>query len=81
MMNRLKHFLLIAIVWLSFSTCANPITGPKPLKTLKTDVFAQSKLTDTHSEHVGIRSVRITPEGLWLNEEKTFLRGVNRHQE
>ena len=51
------------------------------LYTLKTDVYAQGKLTDTHSGRVGIRSVRITPEGLFLNEEKTFLRGVNRHQE
>lgn len=51
------------------------------LYTLKTDIYADGTLTDSQSERVGIRSIRITPEGLFLNEEKTFLRGVNRHQE
>lgn len=51
------------------------------LYNLKTDVYADGSLTDSHSERVGIRSIRITPEGLFLNQEKTFLRGVNRHQE
>ena len=49
--------------------------------TLKTDVYADGKLTDTQKEEIGIRSIKITPEGLWINGEKTFLRGVNRHQE
>jgi beta-galactosidase len=48
---------------------------------LKTEVYADGKLTDVQTDQVGIRSVHITPEGLWLNGEKTFLRGVNRHQE
>lgn len=51
------------------------------LYTLKTEVFANGELTDTQTDRVGIRTVQITPEGLWLNGEKTFLRGVNRHQE
>jgi beta-galactosidase len=51
------------------------------LYTLKTKVFANGELTDEQVTRVGIRTVHITPEGLWLNGEKTFLRGVNRHQE
>ncbi len=48
---------------------------------LITQVYANGKLTDKQTNKVGLRTVRITPEGLWVNEEKTFLRGVNRHQE
>ncbi|MFT3739071.1 MAG: glycoside hydrolase family 2 TIM barrel-domain containing protein [Breznakibacter sp.] len=49
--------------------------------TLKTEIYANDRLTDAQTDRVGIRTVQITPEGLWLNGEKTFLRGVNRHQE
>lgn len=48
---------------------------------LKTEIYVDGKLTDTQTDRVGIRSVHITSEGLWLNGEKTFLRGVNRNQE
>ncbi|HEX2935495.1 MAG TPA: glycoside hydrolase family 2 TIM barrel-domain containing protein, partial [Bacteroidales bacterium] len=51
------------------------------LYTLKTEIFANGKLSDSQTTRTGLRSIRITPEGLWLNGEKTFLRGVNRHQE
>ena len=51
------------------------------LYTLKTEVYANGNLADIQTDRVGIRSVKITPEGLWLNGTKTFLRGVNRHQE
>lgn len=51
------------------------------LYTLKTEVYADGALTDSQTNRVGLRTVLITPEGLWLNGEKTFLRGVNRHQE
>lgn len=51
------------------------------LYVLKTEVYHNGKLTDMQTDRVGIRSIHITPEGLWLNDEKTFLRGVNRHQE
>jgi beta-galactosidase len=55
--------------------------GTPNLYTLKTEVYDDGHLTDNQTERVGIRSVHVTPEGLWLNGEKTFLRGVNRHQE
>lgn len=48
---------------------------------LKTEVYADNRLTDSQTDRVGLRSIHITPEGLWLNGEKMFLRGVNRHQE
>lgn len=51
------------------------------LYTLKTELYANNELIDEQTNRVGIRSIRIVPEGLWLNGEKTFLRGVNRHQE
>ena len=51
------------------------------LYTLKTEVYANGKLTDNQIDKVGLRSIVIKPEGLWVNGEKTFLRGVNRHQE
>jgi beta-galactosidase len=55
--------------------------GSPCLYTLKTEVYAGGKLTDAQTDRVGIRTIHITPEGLWINGEKTFLRGVNRHQE
>jgi beta-galactosidase len=51
------------------------------LYTLKTEVFGNGKLSDSQTIRTGLRTIRITPEGLWLNGEKKFLRGVNRHQE
>jgi beta-galactosidase len=51
------------------------------LYTLKTEVYADGQLTDTQTDRVGLRTIHITPEGLWLNGKKTFLQGVNRHQE
>jgi beta-galactosidase len=51
------------------------------LYSLKTEVYADGKVTDTQTDRIGVRSIHITPGGLALNGEKTFLRGVNRHQE
>ncbi len=48
---------------------------------LKTEVYADGKLTDEQTNTVGLRFIEIKPDGLWLNGQKTFLRGVNRHQE
>ncbi|MPL85332.1 Beta-galactosidase [bioreactor metagenome] len=48
---------------------------------LKTQIYANNILVDEEEIKFGIREVVIKPEGLWLNGEKTFLRGVNRHQE
>lgn len=48
---------------------------------VKTEIFIDNKLTDEEENRAGIRNLVIKPEGLWLNGEKMFLRGVNRHQE
>jgi len=53
------------------------VPGTPYLYTLKTEVYANGQLTDMQTDRVGLRSIHITPEGLWLNGEKTFLRGVN----
>ncbi len=51
------------------------------LYNLRTEVYADGRLTDADEMRVGIRSIAITPEGMWLNGTKRFLSGVNRHQE
>jgi|GEM_PF-5856022 len=42
---------------------------------------ANGRLSDVYSTRVGLREIRITNEGMWLNGEPIVLRGVNRHQE
>ena len=51
------------------------------LYTLRTEVYADGQLTDVQTDRVGIRTIKITPQGLSINNQQTFLRGVNRHQE
>jgi beta-galactosidase len=46
-----------------------------------TKVYVDNFLVDKVETRFGIREVVIKPEGLLLNGKKTFLRGVNRHQE
>lgn len=48
---------------------------------LTAELLEDSRVVDMHEERIGIRRIRITPEGFWLNGRKMFLRGVNRHQE
>ncbi|EKU89618.1 hypothetical protein HMPREF9447_03056 [Bacteroides oleiciplenus YIT 12058] len=48
---------------------------------MRTDVYANGKLADTETIKIGIRDIKITSDGCWINGEKTYLRGVNRHQE
>ncbi|MCC8132338.1 MAG: DUF4982 domain-containing protein [Tannerellaceae bacterium] len=48
---------------------------------LEVELLTNGVVTDREELKVGIRDIKITNEGLWLNGEKTFLRGVNRHQE
>lgn len=48
---------------------------------LQTSVNQQNKTVDNISQRFGIRKVVLTPEGLFLNGQKTFLTGTNRHQE
>ena len=51
------------------------------LYTLHVDVLADGQPSDSRTQRFGIRDIDIRPEGLWLNGRRTFLRGVNRHQE
>ncbi|MCP9611739.1 glycoside hydrolase family 2 protein [Coprobacter tertius] len=51
------------------------------LYTLKTGLYDGNFLADCDTTRIGIRDIKITAEGLYLNGKKIFLRGVNRHQE
>lgn len=51
------------------------------LYTLNINVRQRNRLMESEKVRFGIRDLKITPEGLWLNGKKRFLRGVNRHQE
>ena len=48
--------------------------------TLKTSVEVGGKVVDEESRKIGIRSIEIKDNELYVNGTKTFLRGVNRHQ-
>ena len=51
------------------------------LYTLKTQILKDGQLVDEDSTRIGIRKFEIVEDQLYINGEKTFLRGVNRHQE
>lgn len=46
-----------------------------------TEVYSDGQLVDKEINSLGIRDISISANGLNLNGKKTFLRGVNRHQE
>lgn len=48
---------------------------------LKVTLFANGKPVDDVNEKTGIREIELTGEGFFLNAEKRYLRGTNRHQE
>ena len=48
--------------------------------TLKTSVEVGGKVVDEESRKIGIRSIEIKDNELYVNGKKRFLRGVNRHQ-
>lgn len=48
--------------------------------TLQTAIEVGGKVVDTESRKIGIRSIEIKDNELYVNGKKTFLRGVNRHQ-
>ena len=50
------------------------------LYTLKSSVEVGGKVVDEESRKIGIRSIEIKDDNLYVNGKKTFLRGVNRHQ-
>ena len=45
------------------------------------ELVAKGEVTDAEQTRIGIRRIRITRDGFWINDEKMFLRGCNRHQE
>ncbi len=47
---------------------------------LQTLVEVGGKVADSESRKIGIRSIEIKDNELYINGEKSFLRGVNRHQ-
>lgn len=55
---------------------------PAPnLYTVRTEIVTEGGVTDVEEMRIGIRHIRIAREGFWINGEKMFLRGTNRHQE
>lgn len=48
---------------------------------LKTEVILTGKVIDEQTTTIGIKNVEFKGQDLYLNGKKTFLRGVNRHQE
>lgn len=71
-------------------TVAQELPVPRPrlwspadpyLYRLRTELLEDGRVVDAHEERIGIRHIRITAEGFWLNGRQMFLRGVNRHQE
>ena len=45
------------------------------------EVLEQGSVVDREQTRIGIRRIQITKDGFWINGEKMFLRGANRHQE
>lgn len=48
---------------------------------VRVELLDGDRLVDEQQARVGIRRVEIRPDGFYLNGERLFLRGVNRHQE
>ena len=45
------------------------------------ELVEEGRTVDSERTRVGIRRIEITKDGFWINGEKMFLRGCNRHQE
>ncbi|SIR73888.1 protein of unknown function [Paenibacillus macquariensis] len=50
------------------------------LYSLVSEVYNGSTLVDSVTTKIGIRTIEYKADGLYINGEKLFLRGVNRHQ-
>lgn len=48
---------------------------------LTAQILRQDTVVDEVSERIGIRTIAFTTEGFFINGEKLFLNGANRHQE
>ena len=51
------------------------------LYSLKTEIIQDGLLIDQEINRIGIKTMKFVGQDFYLNGEKTFLRGVNRHQE
>jgi beta-galactosidase len=51
------------------------------LHTLDCEVVTDAGTVDAETVRVGIRRIAVSREGFWINGQKLFLRGTNRHQE
>jgi beta-galactosidase len=45
------------------------------------ELLVNDEAMDSEIQSIGIRHFKITEDGFWLNGEKMYLRGANRHQE
>lgn len=50
------------------------------LYTVKTEVYLGEALVDCVDTTIGIRRIEMKPDGFYINGERLFLRGANRHQ-
>ena len=48
---------------------------------LKTEIIQNGEVVDLEITRIGIKTMKFVGQDFYLNGEKTFLRGVNRHQE
>ena len=48
---------------------------------LKTEIIQNGNVVDAEINRIGIKTMKFVGQDFYLNGEKTFLRGVNRHQE
>ena len=51
------------------------------LYTLTARLVSEGTVVDEITERIGIRNIEFKPEGFYINGEKLFLSGANRHQE
>lgn len=50
------------------------------LYTLKTELYLEKHILDTHEVKIGFRDIEFRKDGFYLNGKKLKLRGLNRHQ-
>ncbi len=69
-------------------TCEFTVESPRlwhpahpALYTLTAELYRGGKCTDVYTDRIGIRKTEFRADGFYLNGEKFFLHGANRHQE
>lgn len=56
------------------------IANPELYK-LEVKLYSNHKIIDRTSLKIGVRNIELKADGFYLNHEKVFIRGTNRHQE